>query len=142
MARKLGIEAKLMYKVGGQAAGGSWIELTNTKDVTLNLEKSEADATTRGNAGWRATVAVLKDGSVEFEMVWDTEDPGFAALKDSYFDNEIIGLQVLDSAGGEGLQADFMVTNFSRNEPLEELLTVSVTVKPTYSENPPQWIGD
>jgi hypothetical protein len=33
-----------------------------------------------------------------------------------------------------------MVTNFSRNEALEEAITVSVTVKPTYSVNPPIWI--
>jgi hypothetical protein len=29
----------------------------------------EAIVTTRGNAGWRATSATLKDGSIEFEMV-------------------------------------------------------------------------
>jgi hypothetical protein len=39
----------------------------------------EADVTTRGNAGWRATVATLKDGSIEFEMVWDTGDADFGA---------------------------------------------------------------
>jgi hypothetical protein len=33
-----------------------------------------------------------------------------------------------------------MVTNFSRNEALEEAITVSVTVKPTYAINPPAWI--
>lgn len=33
-----------------------------------------------------------------------------------------------------------MVTSFSRNEPLEEAITVSVTVKPTYSVTPPAWV--
>ena len=45
--------------------------------MTLSLEAGEADVTTRGNDGWRAIVATLKEASVEFEMVWDTGDAGF-----------------------------------------------------------------
>ena len=43
MAIKLGMEAKLLFKVGGQAGGGAWTALGNTRDVTLNLEAGEAD---------------------------------------------------------------------------------------------------
>jgi hypothetical protein len=42
--------------------------------------------------------------------------------------------------GSQRLRATRMVTNFSRNEALEEATTVSVTVKPTYSVNPPGWV--
>lgn len=42
VAIKLGMEATLNYKDGGQAGAGSWNELTNTKDVTLSLEAGEA----------------------------------------------------------------------------------------------------
>ena len=97
--------------------------------------------TTRGNDGWRAIVATLKEASVEFEMVWDTADAGFDAIKDAYLANDIIGFQVLDGDSGEGLQADFMITSFSRSEALEEAITVSVTAKVTYSATPPSWIG-
>ena len=141
MAIKLGMEATLNYKPDGQGGAGSWTELTNVKDVTLSLETGEADVTTRANSGWRATVATLKDASVEFEMVWDTGDAGFAAIKDAYLGNEVIGLQVLDGDSGEGLQADFMITSFSRSEALEEAIMVSVTAKVTYSTTPPSWIG-
>jgi TP901-1 family phage major tail protein len=140
MPIKLGMEAKLLYKVGGQEGGGAWTELTNVKDVTLSLEAGEADVTTRANSGWRATVATLKEASVEFEMVWDTTDAGFGAVKDAYLNNAPIGLQVLDGATGQGLQADFMITSFSRSEPLEEAITVSVTAKVTYSATPPSWL--
>ena len=141
MAIKLGMEATLNYKVDGQDGAGSWLELTNTKDVTLSLEAGEADVTTRGNDGWRAIVATLKEASVEFEMVWDTGDAGFGAIKDAYLGNDIIGLQILDGDSGEGLQADFMITSFSRSEALEEAIMVSVTAKVTYSTTPPSWIG-
>lgn len=141
MGDRLGMEAVLNYKVGGQSGGGAWLELGNCKDVTLNLETGEADVTTRANNGWRAKRATLKEGSVEFQMIWDTADPGFAAIKNAYFNNEKIGLQILDGPGGEGLQGDFSVTNFSRSEPLEEAITVDVTVKLTRSDTPPSWIG-
>ena len=134
---KLGMEAKLFYGVAGATAA---TELTNVKDVTLNLESGEADVTTRGNAGWRATVGTLKTGSVEFEMIWDSADAGFAAIKDAYFNNTPIALAILDGAGGEGLDADFSITNFSRKEALEEAITVSVTAKPTYSTRAPAWV--
>jgi len=141
MAIKLGMEAKLLFKVGGQGGGGAWVALGNTRDVTLNLEAGEADVTTRANAGWRATVATLKEASVEFEMVWDTADAGFTAIKNAFFQNDPIGLQILDETAGQGLQADFSITNFSRNEALEEAITVSVTAKVTYSATAPSWIG-
>lgn len=142
MPIKLGMQAKLYYKVGGVAGAGAWTELTNVKDVTLNLEAGEADVTTRANNGWRATVATLREGSVEWEMVWNTADTGFTAIKDAYFDGVAIGLAVMDGdiATGQGLQADFSITNFSRSEPLDEAITVSVTAKPTYSATAPTWV--
>lgn len=144
MGVKLGMEAKLYYKSGGVGGAGSWNDLTNVRDVTLNLETGEADVTTRANNGWRAIVATLKEASVEFEMVWDTADAGFTAIRTAYFNNAVIGFRILDgenSGDGQGLEADFMITNFSRSEPLEEVITVSVTAKPTYSDTPPAWIG-
>ena len=136
MAIKLGMEARLYY---GTAGATATTELINVKDVTLNLETGEADVTTRGNQGWRATVATLKSGTVEFEMIWDTGNAGFTAIKNAYFNNTSIALAILDGPNGEGLDADFSITNFSRNEPLEEAITVSVTAKPTYSTRAPAW---
>jgi hypothetical protein len=140
MPEQLGLDAKLNFKVGGQGGGGSWIELTNCKDVTLNLERNEADATTRANAGWEATKAALRTGSIDFDMVYDDADAGFAAIRDVFFDVEaIIGIQVFDS-GGKGLQADYTVTKWTVNQPLREVIMVSVSIKIAYSATAPSWI--
>ena len=40
---------------------------------------------------------------------------------------------------GTGLIGDFAVLNFSREEPLEGPMLVSVSVKLTYSADPPIW---
>ena len=129
MAYKLGLDAKLT--VNGA-------ELTNVKDVTLTLETGEADVTTRATKGWRAIASTLKEGSVEFEMQWDTEDGGFNAIQSAFFNNNPVKLFVSDG-DGHGLDCDAVVTQFSRNEPLEEALTVSVTLKPTYIDRAPEW---
>jgi TP901-1 family phage major tail protein len=128
------------YKEGGQADAGDWAALSTVRDLTLNLEAGEADVTTRGNNGWRATLATLKDASVDLESIWDPADAGLVALRDAYLNNELIGIQVLDEEDGEGLQADMMVTSFSRSEPLEEGMTVAISMKPTYSETAPTWV--
>jgi hypothetical protein len=142
MAQKLGMSAKI-YRNTATYSSPAWTEIANVKDVTLTLEASETDVTTRANAGWRATAQTLKDASVEFEMVWDTTDAGFTALQEAYFANTTIELAVMDgdinASGSQGLRATMMVTNFSRSEPLEEAITVSVTLKPTYADNAPAW---
>ena len=137
MGIRLGMNAKLYHGPAGSTATS---ELTNTRDVTLNLETGEADATTRGSMGWRLFVTTLKEGAVEFEMVWDTQDSGFTAIKNAFFNNTPIALAVLDKEDGSGLDADFMITNFSRSEPLEEAITVSVRARPTYSDRAPDWV--
>lgn len=143
MAVKLGLDAKL-YRNSGSFATPVWNEIKNAKDVTLNLEAGEADASRRGSGGWRETLRGLKDGSVEFELVYDSTDAEFTALKDAFFNGTTVELAVMDgdiaTTGTQGLRATMSVLNFSRNEPLEEALTVSVTVKPAPSANPPQWM--
>ncbi|MCE9530353.1 MAG: phage tail protein [Planctomycetes bacterium] len=142
MGVKLGLDAKL-YRNTGTFASPTWDEIKNVKDLTLNLEAGEADVTTRGNNSWRATVATLKDASIEFDMVWDTGDADFAAIRDAFLNKTGIEFAVMDgdisTAGSQGLRATCAITKFSRNESLEEALTVSITVKPTYAANAPSW---
>lgn len=143
MSAKAGMQAKL-YRNTATFETPTWALVPNVKDLTLNLEKGQADVTTRANNGWKASVGTLKDAGIEFEMVWDTEDEGFAAIRDAYLNDTPLELAVMDgditTAGSEGLRAAFVVTNFSRKEPLEEGISVSVTLKVAYSEHAPEWM--
>lgn len=140
MALQLGMNAYLAYNTSG-TTGGSWVTIGNVKDLTLSLESAEADVTTRSNTGWRATVATLRDASIEFEMIWDTDDTAFAELVDAYTTNTTIALRCWDKESqGSGLTAMFSITNLSRSESLEEAITASVTAKVSYDgSNPPTW---
>ena len=55
----------------------------------------------------------------------------------------LLGLAVMDgditTAGSQGLWADCAILKFDRQEKLAEDITVSISAKPTYSANAPQW---
>jgi hypothetical protein len=143
MPATLGSEAKLYYCAAGIGGTPTWTLLSNVKNANLDLKSGEADVTTRANNGWKATIATLREATVDFEMVWDTADTGFGAIRDAWLDGTLIGLACMSGditvAGSEGLVADCMILSFSRDEPLDEAMTVKVTAKPGYSTNAPQW---
>lgn len=149
MAIKLGLDAKLYIDDEASYALPTWSEVTNCKDLTLTLEKSDFDVTVRGNNGWRAIVSVLKDATLEFKMIWDTDDANFVLIKDAFlatsFPANSINIAAMDgniaTAGSEGLRSIMIVSTFTRNEPLEEALTVDVKLRPSYfPSDPTEWL--
>lgn len=128
----LGMNAKI-YQGATGAALGALAEMGNVRDVTLTLEAGEADITTRANSGWRATAPTLRECTAEFEMVWKPGDAGFDAVKNAFLTNGTLELAILDqdkaTSGAQGPKGSFSITSFSRNEALEEAITVSVTAK-------------
>jgi len=135
MAIVLGLNAKLLR---GAAGATGTTEVKNVKDLTLNLESGEADVTTRATGGWRATAGTLKEASLEFGILYDTEDADFQAFQTAYFSNTPIALFITDGAGS-GLDADWSITAFTVEQPLEEAVSVSITAKPTASTRAPAW---
>lgn len=129
---KLGKDAKI-YQGMEETPLMSLTEITNVRDVTLSLEAGEADITTRANSGWRATAPTLRECSVEFEMVWQSMDMSFDAIKNAFLMGALLEMAILDGAkegpSVQGPKGTFSITGFSRNEPLEEAVTVSVTAK-------------
>lgn len=142
MASVLGMNCKA-YRNTASYASPTWNEIVNVRDLSLSLEADEADVTTRGNNGWKATVQTLKDATVEFQMVWDTADADFTAFQEAFLDNTTIECAFMDGPistnGQQGLRATFMVTNFSRTENLTEAVMVDVSLKVTYADNAPAW---
>ena len=76
--------AALASVVAATVDAMTWNLVSNVKDVTTNLEASEADATTRGST-FRQYIAGMLDGSVEFEMIADSADADFTALQSAFF---------------------------------------------------------
>ena len=146
MAEVLSEDAKLYYNTASYATP-TWSEITNVKDVTMNMEKDETDVTTRGSNGFKEFVDGMIDGSVDFNMVWDTTDTAFTAIQTAFFAKTGVEFLILDgaagTAGSEGLRATMMIKKFTRNETLGEALTVDVTIRPRKNANAaPAWYTD
>jgi len=143
MGAKTGREAKLYYKLPHIDSPGDWAEIENVMgDLSLNNEKGEAEVTTRGSGGYRQYLTTLIEAGVEFKMVWDMDDPDFEAIHDAYENDSLIGIAVMDGAiaTGTGLVADMKVFKLSRPEPMEDVMTAEITLKPTYSTRKPRWL--
>jgi hypothetical protein len=85
--------------------------------------------------GYRLQTAVYRLTNSRSSSRW-SHDPAhddFAASRDTFLNRSGVEFAVMDGAmnvsGSQRLRATCMVTNFSRNESLEEAITVSVTVK-------------
>ena len=68
-------------------------------------------------------------------MLWKPSDAAFTAILNAWLNAGEIAIAALDGAmdeeGNQGLVSNCTVTSFTRNEPLEEAVTVSVTLKPS-----------
>ncbi len=142
MAIKLGLECKLY-----RDDSGTWNEIGNVRDLTINMEMGVADVTTRGGNGWRQNVATLRDGTVTFQMVYDTTDADFTALQTAFLATTAAAREIkvaamdgdIATSGSQGLIAFMNVTNFSMPENLEEAVMVDVTLQPSYNSTAPAW---
>ena len=143
MATVIGIDAKLYYDASG-VGGSSWVELTNVRDVTLELDKSEVDVSNRAYGGWRAIQGAMKEAVITWDMVYDTTDTGFVAIRTAWFSDTVpFGLCICDGAeatsGTQGLKVDCEILGFGIPQPMEDALKVNVRAKPTYSDTDPAW---
>lgn len=158
MSLKLGVNGKMYWLNTGtraswggltgniyvHAAPANLSEITLVKDVTLGLEKDEADVTTRGSGGWEAVTGTLKKAPIEFSVLYDPTDATWQALRNSWLNSTPVAIAALDGGQAtlnvEGLWADFEVISFKKGEQLKDAQTTAVTMKPTYSTVPPQWV--
>ena len=131
----LGLNCVLYRGEAGQTAS---TEMTNVKDVEMNLTTGEADITTREANGWRAYASTLKEASLTFQMNYEADDTDLKAIQTAFMNNSAIAFLVGDDKGN-GLDADFVITEFNIPQPLEEAVTVSVTAKPTLATRAPAW---
>ncbi len=143
MAVIYGKDAKLYYCAAGIGGTPVWTEIPGIRDLKLNTPLTEADLSTRSGGGWKATAGVLFDASIDFDLLFDTAKAAIVALETAYYARTTLGIACMSgevaAAGSRGLWADCQVMKFDRDEGLNGVITVSVSLKPTYSANTPVW---
>lgn len=144
MAQKVGLDCKL-YVNDGSYAVPDWTEVDIVRDATLNVEKGDADGTSRRSGRWRATLDTLKDASVDAVLVYDTDDENFVKFQEAFFDDTTLEVAVMDGdidvADSQGLRMTVRVASFSQPQNLEDAVVVNISLKPSASAaNNPEWI--
>ncbi len=132
---KFGHDCKV-YNNTGTHASPTWNELAIVKDVTLNMSQNESDITSRAGKGYVMTAGTLIDASIDFSVTWDPSDAAdFTELQDAFFNRKPVELLIMDgdrtTSGSEGLNAFFVVTNFTRNEAIADAVSADLTCKIT-----------
>jgi len=139
-----GKNAKLYYISGGiPETTPTWVLLGAIKSVKAPLEKDEIDATTRDSGDFKRYIGGLKDVPVSIEMPYDNANTGFGVVQGAYFADTVLGIALMDgdieTAGSQGLLADFIVTGFDIDQPLDGLVMVNISLKLADTEYAPNW---
>lgn len=136
MAGRIGLDMRL-FRNTATPESPAWNEVTNCRDLTLNTERGEADLSTRGSGGWRIRKSTLANAEINFQLVYDPDDEDYTAFESAFFDKSTIQVAACDDQGN-GLSIVGEVFNFSRNEGLEDAVTVDVTIRASDPSNPPE----
>ncbi|GEM_PF-1961095 len=121
----------------------TWVEVNLVRELTLDLERNEHDATTRASGDFEVVTAGLMKAPATFDMLWVTSNPSFQALLAAFLNNTLIEMAVMDgpmtTPGRTGLLAQMRVLKFGEGQPKDGNVTASVIIKPGLSTQVPQW---
>jgi len=140
MATKVGYEGALYYN-SGTSGSPIWVEIDTTRDVTLNMSANDVDDTSRTTNGWRSRLQGLKEWGADFEMVYNTANTAWQKVREAFIDGTVIEILILDGDisvdDNEGLRGNAFVTDFTKEEPLEDVQSNSTSF---VGNGEPTWV--
>lgn len=134
---RLGATAKV-YRNTASYSSPTWVEIDIVRDVTLNVENGEWDASYRGSGGWSIFVATLKKAEVDIDALHQPLDAGYIAMRTACmaYPPSVVDMAIFNGdltttgAGMEGLRAPMAVMSKEATQPLEEGQMDKWKVKP------------
>lgn len=120
MSKHAGFDAELLIVA---------TEVTEITDVDVSLTRDEIEVSDRGNVGWKTFIAGLAEMTVDFTMINDRPNANIDAIEAAFFAATNVNDVTIRDKDGFGFNADFAVLEFSRGEPLQDAVTLSVTFK-------------
>lgn len=138
MGYSYGLTGELLYGTAGDNAD---TVIAKVRDVLLNGTGIEADTTNRSSGGFASSKVILDEVVLTFDLQVDEADADGAilALKNAWINRTPIALWAKNKTGGEGINGDFGITNFSRNEQLRDVMVFNVEAKPNNEIREPVW---
>lgn len=138
MATKMGFDGKLYYNatlITGSIPTSSWVEVTKAVDVKVSKKIDMADVSTRAGGGLKGYGVNMKDATLTFDLVFDHSDTAVDAIEAAWHAGTELAWAAMDGAiattGSKGTIFNGLVSDFERNEPLKDKMSVSITVVPS-----------
>jgi hypothetical protein len=145
MALKSGLQL-YTYNLAGTIATPTTYNLFNyVRDESVDMDRTEVDASSRASVTFRQFVPGLSNGNVETQIMHLPGDTIFDAIQSAFFNNTTLlmafvdgPLQSGDERHGEtgtisvaGLWGAFYVTNFTEQRALEDAQVHDIRFSPT-----------
>lgn len=127
-------QTHILARNTGTAGSPTWNPIAGAQDVTLAATADAQEISTRASR-IREYLAGMLDFTVSFTLPYDTADDDYLALRDAFFNGTPLDLAVSDgpiaTSGTQYYRFGFVVSDFSRSEPLNGAVTVNVELKPS-----------
>jgi hypothetical protein len=131
----IGLDAKTYY---GAAGATATTELTIVREVNMNEARDDAVSGYR-DSDTKSHDVGLNDVTVSLVLKNKTSDAGYRAIMDAYDARTPIALLIVDSANGEGLDADFVIISRSQAQPIDGVIEWSYELAVNTDLREPAW---
>lgn len=135
---RIGLNGEFYYGTTGSTPA---TEAANVDNVVLTISKRTAERIKRKKKYVTKKVTVT-EATLTFDIVDEEGDAFLAAITTAAMADTAVALYALNVAaasGGEGLNADWYITEFNRNESNAEMITYSVSAVLTDEDRDPVW---
>lgn len=135
---RIGLNGEFYYGTTGLTPT---TEAANVDNVVLTISKRTAERIKRKKKYVTKKVTVT-EATLTFDIVDEEGDAFLAAITTAAMADTSVALYALNVAaasGGEGLNADWYITEFNRNESNAEMITYSVSAVLTDEDRDPAW---
>lgn len=137
MSTKMGFEGEIYYGAAGSTAAS---KLTNSRDITYNVDPEKGETTVRGAGSTPPinTERVTALGvSIEWQMLNKTTDSDLAALVTAAVAGTPVAIRTKSHSTGKGFDGDVNLT-VRRGKPYKGEQTLDFTATPNDEQRTPQ----
>lgn len=126
----LGKNAKLYIGPGGAVSPTT--EVKRVTNVTVDRTRDEIDISNRESPDVKLYLGGQADWELSFDILCDDGVTGpYKTISDAFSGNEAVNLKAVDKTGGRGIEGSFIITEFSEEQPMDDVIKASVKAKPT-----------
>lgn len=113
--------------------GATKTAIGEVRDATLSVEQGEIDVTSFDSDGWSEVMGGLKSWNMDKEMLFVSDDVGQGALYSALVEGSIVEVEFYpkDGAGAKGYSGSALVVSWELGNPLDDGVTVSISLKGT-----------